>query len=473
VKWAEANAATLAAVTSLRASVGASGPGSAVRFRWPGGGHGLGQASRWRTDVLAAAAVGAVTSAASDLAAARGARTAPPLVDVAHAWTSFHSERLLTVDGGVLPMSDLLTGDYLTRDQRWLRIHTNFEQHRAAMLNALDLPATVIADDVAAKVAAHASSQLAAGIIGLGGSAAVLRGPDEWAAHPQGRLYLSAQVMSVTRTGQSSPHRLSPFQHLAGDGVRVLDLSRVISGPVAGRVLASHGATVLRVGSTCLEQVPHLWVDTGFGKLTTDINIRTEDGMELLRRLIAEADVVIQAFRPGSLTQRGLSPEQLSGLNPGLIWVDLSAWGSFGPWRAQRGFDSIVQMASGLAYGPGGLPLPLPCQALDHATGWLAAFGALVALRRRHEEGGSWHVDVSLAQTGKWLTEMSGLASHENEAATGGWSFGRWLSECASDYGTLRYVQPPGDASGPPLTYPCAPSRSGSAPPVWPASSEY
>jgi hypothetical protein len=391
------------------------------------------------------------------------------VVDAAHAWTSFHSERLLTVNGSVLPMSDPLTADYLTRDQRWLRIHTNFEQHRAAMLTALCLPAASSREDVAAQVATRISSQLEASIVESGGSAAVLRSPDEWLAHPQGSVYAGTAVMSVTRMGQSSPTQLSPVQHLAADGVRVLDLSRVISGPIAGRVLASHGATVLRVGSTGLEQVPNLWVDTGFGKLSADINIGTETGMEALRGLIAGADVVIQAFRPGSLAQRGLSLEKLSGLNPGLIWVDLSAWGPMGPWRARRGFDSIVQMSSGLAYGSGGTPSPLPCQALDHATGWLAAFGALVALRRRHETGGSWQVDVSLAQTGKWLTDISGLPSQEKADETRDWSSGRWLSECPSSYGLLRHVQPPGDASGTALTYPCAPSRPGSSPPMWPA----
>jgi crotonobetainyl-CoA:carnitine CoA-transferase CaiB-like acyl-CoA transferase len=191
--------------------------------------------------------------------------------------------------------------------------------------------------------------------------------------------------------------------------VRVLDLTRVIAGPVCGRALAAHGADVLLITAPHLYAVPGLVIDTGRGKLSAQLDLRMERGRARLRDLLAGADIFVQSYRPGAFARLGFAPEQLAALRTGIVCVMLSAYGHLGPWSARRGFDSLVQTASGFnhaeaqAAGLADRPKPLPCQALDHASGYLMAFGALAALLRRAEEGGSWLVRVALAGTGRWL----------------------------------------------------------------------
>jgi crotonobetainyl-CoA:carnitine CoA-transferase CaiB-like acyl-CoA transferase len=191
-------------------------------------------------------------------------------------------------------------------------------------------------------------------------------------------------------------------------GVRVLDLSRIIAGPVAGRALAQHGAEVLMVNGPHLPNIAPLVIDNGRGKRSAVVDLRDAAGRETLRGLAGGADVFLQAYRPGALTARGFGPEELARVRPGIVYVSVCAYGHKGPWAERRGFDSLVQSASGIAFTERHAagwdePKHLPCQALDHATGYLAAFGAMAALARRATEGGSWHVRVSLAQTGRWL----------------------------------------------------------------------
>ncbi|MCW3476623.1 CoA transferase, partial [Limobrevibacterium gyesilva] len=192
-------------------------------------------------------------------------------------------------------------------------------------------------------------------------------------------------------------------------GLRALDLTRVIAGPVCGRALAAHGADVLHITAPHLPSIGPLVSDTGRGKRSAQLDLRDPAGRATLRRLLADADLFVQSYRPGALAAHGFGPEDAAAARPGLVYVALSAYGHTGPWAGRRGFDSLVQTASGFnhaeaeAAGAPGQPKPLPCQALDHASGYLMAFGALAAVLRRAEEGGSWLVRVSLAGTGRWL----------------------------------------------------------------------
>jgi crotonobetainyl-CoA:carnitine CoA-transferase CaiB-like acyl-CoA transferase len=180
---------------------------------------------------------------------------------------------------------------------------------------------------------------------------------------------------------------------------------------VAGRALAQHGAQVLMINGPHLPNIAPLVIDNGRGKRSAALDLRDAAGRDQLRGLAGDADIFLQAYRPGTLAARGFSPEALAQIRPGIVYVSISAYGHTGPWAQRRGFDSLVQSASGIAWtesraAHGDEPKHLPCQALDHATGYLAAFGAMVALARRATEGGSWHVCVSLAQTGRWLQSM-------------------------------------------------------------------
>jgi crotonobetainyl-CoA:carnitine CoA-transferase CaiB-like acyl-CoA transferase len=204
--------------------------------------------------------------------------------------------------------------------------------------------------------------------------------------------------------------------------LRVLELARVIAGPVAGRTLAAHGADVLHITGPGVPNFPRLITDTGRGKRTAELDLNTEPGRASLSTLAATADVFLQSYRTGALAARGFSPEHLAALNPNIVVATLSAYGETGLWGCKRGFDSLVQTATGFNHAEAeaagtATPKALPCQALDHASGYLLALGTQAALLRRHTEGGSWKVTVSLAATAKWLRALGRLP--HGPAATG------------------------------------------------------
>ncbi|MFT4267949.1 MAG: CoA transferase, partial [Xenophilus sp.] len=225
-------------------------------------------------------------------------------------------------------------------------------------------------------------------------------------------------------------------------GVRVLDLTRILAGPVGGKVLAAYGADVLLVNAPHLPNIGAI-ADTSRGKRSALVDLETDAGRQALRHLAGGAHVFVQGYRPGALAARGFSPEALAALRPGIVCVSLTAYGTQGPWSARRGFDSLVQTAMGFNHAEGeaagdGRPRALPMQILDEATGFLIAFGAAAALARQQREGGSWHVQVSLAQTGHWLRGLGrvpgGLAAPRPEAAP-------FVERSASGFGTLDAIR--------------------------------
>jgi crotonobetainyl-CoA:carnitine CoA-transferase CaiB-like acyl-CoA transferase len=212
-------------------------------------------------------------------------------------------------------------------------------------------------------------------------------------------------LLEVVRIGDAPPQPL-PKGDRPLAGIRVLDLTRVLAGPTCAKTLAEHGADVLKITAAHLPDSGDIDLDTGLGKLSAHLDLRDPQGAQTLRRLAQGADVFSQSYRPGALAARGFSPEALAQLRPGIVAVSLSAWGQTGPWQGRRGFDSIVQTVSGMAYAQGGeKPQLLPCSAIDYVSGYLMAFGAMVALARRAREGGSWLVRVALARTGKWIVD--------------------------------------------------------------------
>ncbi len=383
-------------------------------------------AGPYRVARAAALCVARTTAAAADLLRDRGVDPGPLSVDVRHAAESFRSERHLLVDGA--PPADPrapLTGDYRAADG-WVRLHCNYPHHEAAVR-------AVLGDDVAAAVARRRAEPVVAAVLAAGGAAASLRTPAEWAAHPQGVAVAAEALVSVDRVGDA-PIRLATRADRPLSGVRVLELTHVLAGPVCGRVLAAHGADVLHVGAAHLPTVTPLVIDTGFGKRSCHLDLRADGDRSTLRALLADADVVVRSFRPGAL---GIGPGDLP---PGGVLVSLSAYGHSGPWRGRRGFDSLVQLASGIAHRPAAdRPVPLPAQALDHGTGWLAAYGAMVALRRRARAGGTWHVRVSLARTARWLDGLGRVESGESD-----FPVTPYTAELGSAFGVVRFVRVPG-----------------------------
>jgi crotonobetainyl-CoA:carnitine CoA-transferase CaiB-like acyl-CoA transferase len=283
--------------------------------------------------------------------------------------------------------------------------------------------------------------------------AAMIRSPEEWRAHPQAAAIAGLPLFEIERMHDSQPEPIAVRDGAARlssrplSGVRVLDLSRVIAAPVAGRTLAQHGAEVLAISAAHLPNIPALVIDTGRGKRPAQLDLREREGVEQLRELVRGADIFLHAYRPGALAARGFSSEQLQALRPGLVEVSLSAYSHRGPWAGRRGYDSLVQSATGIAWEEGqaaGLDKPgkLPCQALDHATGYLAAFCAMAALRRRAVEGGGWRVRVSLAQTGAWLQAMDRVPAGLTTADLTPQQIAQWIASTPSAFGDVGAVSP-------------------------------
>ncbi|MBI2525702.1 MAG: CoA transferase [Candidatus Rokubacteria bacterium] len=360
----------------------------------------------FKVGTAALASIGASALAAAECWRWRTGRAQAVGVEIRAAATAFRSERYLRVDGQ--PPADPwspISGYYRTGDGRWMQLHCNFPHHRDGVLRILGCEAS--REAVGAAVLRWQAASLENALAEAGMCAGMVRSAEEWALHPQARAVASLPLLEIVRIGDSPPEPCGTGNRPLS-GVRVLDLTRVIAGPVCGRTLAAHGAEVMLVTAHHLPGIPLLVMDTGRGKLSVTLDLRRAEEGECLRRLIREADVFCQGYRPGALDGRGLSPEEVAALRPGIVYVTLSAYGQAGPWRGRRGFDSLVQSVSGIAH-EGGLaagvegPRPLPAQALDHATGYLAAFGAMAALARRAREGGSYLVRLSLARTGRWI----------------------------------------------------------------------
>ncbi|WP_345811503.1 CoA transferase [Paraburkholderia sp. PREW-6R] len=365
--------------------------------------------SVYRVGSLASATIAATGLAAAEYHRLRTGHRQHVAVEMRRALASFRSERYLRIDDGPPPaLRDPVTGFYETRDGRWIQLHTNFAHHLEGVLKVLGCDKGRAA--VSAAIRGHwDGAALDQTLADAGLCAALIRSPDEWAALDQAKAIAGLPLFEIERIGDAPaepPGRTVANRPL--DGIRVLDLSRIIAGPVAGRALAQHGADVLMINGPHLPNIAPLVIDNGRGKRSAVLDLREADGRDTLRKLALDTDVFLQAYRPGALAARGFGPEELARLRPGIVYVSVSAYGHDGPWSQRRGFDSLVQSASGIAFTERQAagcdePKHLPCQALDHATGYLAAFGAMAALSRRATEGGSWHVRVSLAQTGRWL----------------------------------------------------------------------
>ena len=377
--------------------------------------------SVFRVGEAAAASVAAAGAAAAQLWRLRSGDTQGVSVDVRAALAAFRSERYLLIDGES-PASPWgpLSGYYPTGDDRHVQLHANFPHHHQGLIDLLNCGDSK--QSVAAALLNWDGEVFEREASDKGLCAGLLRSRQEWEAHGQGKAVAGLPLIEIERIGDSAPESL-PGEHRPLTGIRALDLSRILAGPVCGRTLASHGAQVLRIGSAHLPLIPHIWLDLARGKRSAHLDLRQDGERQKLLSLSRECDVFLQAYRPGSLEARGLGPEDIAAVRPGAIYVTISAYGHEGPWATRRGFDSLVQTVSGIGHagavasGVAGTR-PLPCQALDHATGYLAAFGAMVALRRRAEVGGSYHVRVSLAQTGHWLWNLGQIdgLDHPNTA---------------------------------------------------------
>jgi crotonobetainyl-CoA:carnitine CoA-transferase CaiB-like acyl-CoA transferase len=428
--------------------------------------------SSFRVAAAAQASIAAAGLAAAQIWQLRSGQSQGVAVDMRHAVVECRSERYLRVDGKPPPPAwDAIAGVYRTGDQRFVRLHTNFPHHRAAVCKVLDCKAE--RDDVQAALLRWDAEAFETAAYAAGGVVAMMRSYDEWSALPHARALAELPTISIEKIGDAAP---KPWP--AGDrplaGVRVLDLSRVIAGPVAGRTLAAHGADVLLISGPDLPAIPWLTIDTGRGKLSGFAELKSEEGQSVLRDLLAEADIFSQGYRPRALSSLGFSPDHAARINPGIVYVSLSAYGHAGPWAERRGFDSLVQTSTGFNHAEGQAagvegPKELPAQMLDHATGYLMAFGAMMGRARQSREGGSWHVRVSLAQTGRWLWNFGRVADGLKTGDLKGDAVAPFIEEVASGFGPLRAVSHSAVLPKTPAFWARPAMPLGSHPAQWPA----
>ena len=414
---------------------------------------------------LATATVGACSLAAAELLAVRNGGAVPRVhVDEGAVATAFVSERHLRVDGRKPTPFAPLSGFWRASDG-WVRTHANYPHHRERLLGALGIAGgsdfDTPPDRLAAVLSGLTATEIQERVYAAGGLAVAVAPAPERGAPAIGRPPLA----EVAPHGGVGGRRLEAAT-LPATGVRVLDLTRVIAGPVATRTLALLGADVLRIDPPGTPEDPDSHIDTGPGKRSTLLDLDSAQGRSVLEGLLETADVVVTGYRPGSLDRRGPTAADLVERYPGLVVARLRAWDRRGPWSGRRGFDSLVQAATGIAAiesGDDGRPGALPAQALDHGTGYLMAAGVLRALTDRQSDGRGRRSDFSLAGTASWL--LHDVVAREPGAGT--YDAEEWLTEAPSPYGHLRHARPPVRYEGGPEGWDRTASRWGTDPAAW------
>ena len=431
----------------------------------------------FRIGETAAASLGAVGLAVADLWELRTGRRQDIAVDARQTTASLRSSRYMMLnDAPAAGERPSVMGVYPSKNGRWNYLHCNFPNHREAALSVLGVEED--REAVRRAVAQWDALELEEAIIAAKGAGGMVRSMAEWAQHPHSAAVASLPLLEIDKIGDSPPEPL-PDGPRPLAGVRVLDLTRVLAGPTCARTLAEHGADVLKITASHLPSSGSQELDTGHGKLSAYLDLREPADVATLKGLVSEADVFSQGYRPGTLASRGLAPEDLARLRPGIVYVSLSAFGRVGPWAERRGFDTVVQTVSGITHRqgevfPGAEPGPqfYPVSAIDYLTGYLMAYGALTALGRRAREGGSWLVRISLAQTGKWLVDRGQVPENElGDVPTDFTSeeIGRWRTSSEVTAGQLKHLGPTLQLSE---TQPCWARPTvplGYHEPVWPA----
>ncbi|WP_244817988.1 CoA transferase [Caballeronia sp. Lep1P3] len=424
--------------------------------------------STFAVGTAAQSTIAAAALAACELAHARGAPRQRVSVDMTHA--AIECTGHFTLDGKEPETWGPFSGLYRAADG-YVRIHANFEHHQDGALRVLGLdPRTATRADAERALSDWRASDFEEACAQRGLVVTMLRSFDQWDATPQGAALATEPLMTITRLGDAPARTLPPLPADARplSGVRVLDFTRILAGPVGGRALAAFGADVMLVNAPHLPNIAAI-ADMSRGKRSVLLDLRGERGRAALWRLIDEAHVFSQGYRPGGLAALGFGPEALAERRPGIVYVSLTAYGTEGPWAARRGFDSLVQTAMGFNAAEGEAdgadkPRTLPMQMLDMASGFLMAFGAAAALWKQQREGGSWHVQVSLAQTGHWLRSLGRI---EGGLKTAKPDFAPYLECAPSGFGELEAVRPSAQFARTPAGYDRPAAPPGTSEPRW------
>ncbi|HTQ12890.1 MAG TPA: CoA transferase [Rhizomicrobium sp.] len=409
----------------------------------------------FRAASAAAAALGFGAAAANEIWRLRGGEQQAIGIDLRAAAASLVSFTLLRLNGAAVPRpseNKPTVALYRTMDGRWIHLQGGFPHLERRTLDLLNAANTHEA--VAASVAKWNAQALEDSLAFMGQCGAMVRTEEEWKASRQGRALLDVPPILLKRIGDAPPLRL-PQSEAPLAGVRMLDLTRVLAGPAAGRTLASYGADVLGVRAPWLPTIDLFDLDTGAGKRSTCLDLSRPGDAETMRRLVRQCHVFADSYRPGALSGLGFTPAALAHAAPGIVYVSISCYGARGPWAERRGWEQMAQAATGLAVEQGAcaaaregkrretVPQLVPAAMCDYVTGYLAAAGAAAALLKRIREGGSWLVEVSLCATAMWIQSLGRIAVAEVPDA---WQPRAGLDEyflsCETGRGRLDYLGP-------------------------------
>jgi crotonobetainyl-CoA:carnitine CoA-transferase CaiB-like acyl-CoA transferase len=403
----------------------------------------------------AAAALGLGASASDAIWRLRGGSRQDISIDLKAAAASLVSFSLLRLNGKAVPRpaeSNATVGIYRGMDGRYIHLHGGFPHLERRTLDLLNTQND--AESITEAVAKWNAFALEDALAFMNQCGAVIRTEEEWQASRQGRAMARTPPIVLKRIGDAPPLRLDESK-MPLDGVRVLDLTRVLAGPSCGRTLASYGADVLGVRGPKLPTIDLFDLDTGLGKHAAFLDLVKPGDAETMRGLIRGAHVFIDSYVPGALSKLGFSPEALAHLSPGIIHVAISCYGTEGPWAHRRGWEQLAQSATGVAVEQGAfmaaragsrresVPRLIPAAACDFTTGYLAAAGAIAALQKRVREGGSWRVEVSLCATAQWLQSLPRI---EAKRIPDGWNplegLDGYFQSCETTRGRLDHLAP-------------------------------
>ena len=416
---AESVVDTTALLSELLASLGiAEPPPGEVRIS----GHDPIWGARYPVGEAAAVVLAAIGVAINDLWELRTGRRQLIHANVRRAAASLRGHSFQLLDGQETPRDEhpeiVYSDRFRCRDGRWIHLHGGFPHLGQGTSKVIGSEHTV--ESIAAAVAKWDSQPLEDALAEAGMCGVICRTGDEWRATEQGKALLPLPPVQLVKLADGDPVPLP-----AGDrplaGIKALDLTRVLAGPVSGRTLAEHGADVLHITSPKLPSVPPYVLATNPGKLSAYLDLDAPDDADQLLGLASEADVFVQGYRAGALERRGFGVQDLIRRRPGLIYVSVNCYGPVGPWAGRPGWEQLGQSATGLAIGQGGPEHPdlMPAQACDYSTGYFTALGTLMALARRAREGGSYHVRASLCQTGMWLERLGPRCDPEHAVGLG------------------------------------------------------
>lgn len=407
--------------------------------------------TKFKIGETVAAALAGVGTAANDLHELKTGRRQKVAVDVRHAAATLRSGDYAAkqgTDGRWQPLigPDLranlaITQPFPTKDGRWVLPHFGLPHLQARMQKLLGCEATP--ESVAAAVKKWNAMDLEQAIDEHRVCGGMVRSNAEWLAEEHGKVLAAKPIVEVIKIADSAPEPM-PAGARPLAGIRVLDLTRILAGPTCARTLAEHGADVLMVTAEGLPQLEHALVDTNHGKRSTYLDLKNPAENAKLKELVRGADVFSQGYRPGMIEGLGFGPEELAAVRPGIIYASISCYGADGPFSHRAGWEQVAQTMTGLAHeGTPDHPKLLPAAANDYTTGYLAAYGILLALARRAVEGGSYHVRASLCQSGMFIYRQGDVGYQADpDMDLSGAELAPLLVESQPAYGRVRHLGP-------------------------------